>query len=137
MRSGKGPSRPLRVVLDTNVLVSALFWDGNARVVQRRCGVGLLRSITSLDILEELDRVLEFKFGLPDDRRRKYLRSIAMTSEVVSIVGELKVIEDDPPDDRVLETAIVGRADAIVTGDKHLLALGSYEGIKILRAGDL
>jgi len=123
--------------MDTNVLVSAFFWDGNERDVNQRCREGLLRSITSPDILKELDRVLINKFRLPESPRRMYLRMITMTSEVVLLKGEVSVIKEDPTDDKVLETAIVGSADIIVTGDRHLLSLGCYEGIRIIQAREL
>ncbi len=60
-----------------------------------------------------------------------------MTSEVVIIKGKLKVIKEDPSDDKVLETALLGEADIIVSGDRHLLALGSYGGVRVLRARDI
>ena len=137
MRSGKRPSRLVRVVLDTNVLVSAFFWAGNEREVHRRCREGLLRSITTPEILKELDHVLINKFRLPESPRRMYLRMITMTSEVVFLKGGICVIKEDPTDDKVLETAIVGRAEIIVTGDRHLLSLGCYEGIRIIQAREL
>lgn len=126
-----------RVVLDTNVLVSALFWEGNERDVLRRCRAGDLRSVTSLGILEELERVLVRKFKVPGGRARDYLRELLTISEVVFPPGELTVVARDRADDVVLETAVVGKADVIVTGDRHLLGLGGYEDIVIARASDL
>ncbi len=126
-----------RVVLDTNVLVSALFWEGNEREVLRRCRAGDLRSVTSPGILEELERVLVRKFKVPEDRARDYLRELLTISEVVLPPGELTVVARDRADNVVLETAVVGKADVIVTGDRHLLGLGGYENIVIERARDL
>ena len=58
-------------------------------------------------------------------------------SDIVHPEGTIDVIDDDPSDNWVLETALLGEADIIVSGDKHLLTLGSYEGVRILRARDL
>ena len=137
MRSGKKKNELTRVVLDTNVLVSAFFWDGNEREVQRRCCSKDLQSVTSPDILNELDHVLGLKFGLPDSAKRMYLRKITMVSEMVYPKGGLRIVKEHPSDDIVLETALIGKADFIVTGDRHLLRLKCYVGIEILRAADL
>ena len=89
MRPGKRPNRRLRVVLDTNVLVSALLWDGNEREVLNLCWAGSLRSITSIEILRELDSVLERRFGLPWARRHMFRLNILRASELVGIIGDL------------------------------------------------
>lgn len=57
-------------------------------------------------------------------------------SRLISITGDLRVLDADPSDDRVLETALLGDARFLVTGDRHLLKLGSYEGVRVLRAAD-
>ncbi len=123
-----------RVVLDTNVLVSALFWEGNERDILKRCRGGEMRSVTSTFILGELERVLLHKFGIPEEMVRAYVKEVILISDLVFPQGELKVIEQDPADDLILETAMLGNADVIVTGDDHLLRLGSYNGVKIRKA---
>jgi len=137
MRPGERPNRPFRVVLDTNVLVSALLWDGNERDILTLCNIRHLRPVTSIEILKELDNVLERTFGLSWGRRQLYKSNILMASKLVAINGDLRIVDDDPTDDKILETAIVGKADFIVTGDKHLLSLEGYQGIRILRAAEL
>lgn len=137
MRSGKRGSDPTKVVLDTNVLVSALLWDGNEKDAFDLCLEGVIDSLTSMEILFELDDVLERKFGIPWERREQYQRMIMGASRLVVITGDLRVLDDDPADDPVLETALLGDAEFLVTGDKHLLSLGFFEGIGILRAADL
>lgn len=127
----------LRVVLDTNVLVSALFWEGNERKILRRCKSEEIRSVTSPVILEELERVLMQKFKVPQGKVEDYLKEIVSMSDLVFPKGGLDVIEDDPTDDLVIETALLGRADLIVTGDKHLLGVGGFEGVGIKRARDV
>jgi putative PIN family toxin of toxin-antitoxin system len=126
-----------RAVLDTNVLVSAFFWEGNERTLLRRCRNGEVRSITSPNILGELERVLMHKFEVPERIVKDYLKEIIMFSELVFPRGDLRVVEDDPADDLVLETAMLGKADVIVTGDRHLLRLGGHEGVGIKKAKDV
>jgi putative PIN family toxin of toxin-antitoxin system len=122
------------VVLDTNILVSALFWEGNEQDILRRCRDGEMRSVTSTSILGELERVLLRKFGMPEEMVRAYVKEVIMFSDLVFPKGDLSVIERDPTDDLILETAMVGKADVIVTGDDHLLRLGTYKGVKIRKA---
>jgi putative PIN family toxin of toxin-antitoxin system len=64
----------------------------------------------------------------------RYITVIRSFSEVVAITGQLKVVVDDPDDDKVIECAVVGKADYIVTGDRHLLTLGQYSNISIVKA---
>ena len=137
MRSGKRRGSPVKVVLDTNVLVSAFLWDGNESVVLDLCLEGAVRPVTSSEILLELDDVLDRKFGVPWERRYRYQRRIAGASLLVTITGDLRVLDEDPSDNVVLETAVLGDADLIDTGDKHLLSLSTHQGIRVLRAADL
>ena len=66
-----------------------------------------------------------------------FLEEMILMSYIVHPEVTIDVIDDDPSDNWVLETALLGEADIIVSGDKHLLTLGSYEGVRILRARDL
>ena len=122
------------MVLDTNVLVSALFWDGNERKALGRCKTGEIQSITSPYILEELERVQVCKFSVPHEKARGYIRELIMISEIVFPMGEIHVIEQDPADDIVLETAILGKADIIITGDEHLIGLKKFKNVNIKNA---
>jgi putative PIN family toxin of toxin-antitoxin system len=123
-------------VLDTNVLVSALFWDGNERELLRLCRNKELHLILSFEILDELTRVLIEKFGLPEDKVNEYREEILLMSELVLLKGDLKIIEDDLADNVILETAILGEASTIFTGDKHLLKLEKYKNIKIKKSSN-
>lgn len=127
----------MRVVLDTNILVSALFWEGNERDLVSRCFSGDLRSVTSPTILSELERVLVHKFNTPENDVLDYIIEIMAISDIVTPPGELSVVETDPDDDMVLETASIGDADMIITGDVHLLTLNRYEDVDIIGAKDL
>jgi putative PIN family toxin of toxin-antitoxin system len=137
MRSGKRRGSPIKVVLDTNVLVSAFLWNGNESVVFGLCRKGAMESLISQAILNELDDVLQRKFGVRQDRRFGIVRAITSVSRLITITGDLRVLDDDPSDDAILETALQGGAEFVVTGDGHLLSLGAFQGIRILRAAEV
>ena len=124
----------MKIVLDTNVFVSALFWNGNERQVLNKCRTKELELIISPDILNEIDMVLERKFSVPEDRRGDYLRNIILASRLVFPTSRIEAIKSDITDNRILECAVDGGADFIISGDGHLLSLEAYEGIEILNA---
>ena len=127
-------TRRVRVVYDTNIWVSALRWQGNPFRCVLLAAMGFVVSVTCSELLDELCCVLTQKFGMPFADVNRYIAVIRSFSEVVAITGQLRVVADDPDDDKVVECAIVGKADYIVTGDRHLLALGQYSGISIVKA---
>ena len=122
----------MRVVFDTNILVSALvFPGGRGDAALRRIVAETDALVLSRPILDELLDVLARKFA----RDAEELAHVAVfLSELALLVApkrRLRVVEDEP-DNRVLECAVAGRADAIVTGDKALLALKNYRNTRIL-----
>jgi putative PIN family toxin of toxin-antitoxin system len=126
----------VRIVLDSNILISALFWEGNERTLLERCRLGEHTSITSEPILTEIETVLRKKFQVPDDRIYAFIRSLIVMSDMVFISGSLSIIEDDPKDNMVLETAIMGKAEYIVSGDKHLLKVKQYSNVRIINTSE-
>ena len=122
----------LRVVLDTNVLVSALISDGKPRELFRKGIENQFLIVTSDPMLKELSRVLgRPKFKTNPDEIRSITLALLNSVEVVSVKTKLKVVKEDPKDDIVIETAYDGHADFIVTGAKHLLELESFKGTKV------
>ena len=124
----------MKIVLDTNQLISAFFWKGNEREVLEKCRTKELELLISPDILAELDTVLDRKFSVPEDKRAEYSKNIILVSRLVFPNQWIEAIKADPTDNRILECAVDGEADYIVSGDKHLLDLREYKGIKILKA---
>jgi putative PIN family toxin of toxin-antitoxin system len=123
----------VRVVYDTNVLVSALIFPGSVpEVVYRMALEGRVELITTRALLVELARVLTEKFGWDEVRTEQAVAQLARASEVVEPSRRVEVVRDDPADDRVLEAAAEGRADVIVSGDKHLRRLAVWETIVIM-----
>lgn len=77
------------------------------------------------------------KFGLSDEVVQRVLAAVSATAEMVEATTRLSVIVDDPADDKFLALAIDGRADLIVSGDRHLLKLGTFRGVPIVRPADV
>ena len=95
-----------------------------------------LSLITSPPILKELQDVLktEKKFGLEEDDISLYMWLLLSHSTLIEPVESIDIIKDDPGDNMVLECAVEGKADYIISGDSHLLSLDEYRGINILSA---
>jgi len=122
----------IRVVFDTNVYISALMFGG---VPGSLLDLALLQSfllVVSPALLDELDEKLREKFEVAAEDAAIIRDKLESVAEIVRPDMVLQVITDDPDDNRVLECAVKGRADYIVTGDRHLLKLGSYNAISIV-----
>ncbi len=126
----------IRAVFDTNIWVSALRKQGNPYRCVLLVALGVVVSVTCDELLDELRQVLLVKFKFPQELVERHIAAIRSLSEVVAITGQLKVVSDDPEDDKVVECAVVGKADYIVSGDKHLLALKQYGSIAIVKAAE-
>ena len=127
--------KPLTVVADTNVIVSALLWEGNESEIMALAERGEIKLLTSLALLEELRKVLGYRrFGLGEKDVDDNMKYILTLSKFVSPRRRLGVIREDQADNRVLECAVEGRARYIVSGDGHLLGLGKFKRIKILQS---
>jgi conserved hypothetical protein TIGR00305 len=128
--------RPV-VVFDTNILFSGLGWRGKAHQCLMAAREGIVESVTCQEILAELEAVLRLKRNMPGDDIVEAVNEILLFSRVVQIANTLTGVVSDPEDHKVLECAVVGGASHIVTGDRrHLLPLGSYQGIAIVSAAD-
>lgn len=124
----------MRVVLDTNILVSALLWRGAPYRCLLAVLAGLADLVVSPPILEELRTVLVTKFRYRAADADEAIGLIQAAADVVKISGQFRVIPDDPDDDKFVETAQAGHAERIVSGDRHLLALGSTAGVPVITA---
>lgn len=127
----------MRVVVDANVVVSGLLIDdGWPAEVLRRWKAGLFELITSEPLMAELNDVLSrpriVRRFLHPELGLEFLRLLQETAIVVEPGRSLAVVPTDPDDNRVVEAAVEGRADLIVSGDDDLLSLSEFEGIAIV-----
>lgn len=122
----------MRVVFDTNILVSALvFPGGQGDAALRRIVDGTDELVISKAILDELLDVLSRKFARDAEELAHVAVFFSDLAQVVAPRRRLRVVKDDP-DNRILECAVAGGAQAIVTGDKALLALDNFRGIPVV-----
>ena len=126
-----------KVLLDTNILISALGWSGKPKVIFKKCLHGELELVTSPDQIEELKRVMDYpKFNFSEEQKATFISIILEMATMVEITGKVNVVVDDPDDNAILETAIVGNAQYLISGDPHLLKLKEFAKVKIVTASE-
>lgn len=124
----------LRVVLDTNLFVAA-YWSArsaSARVVHA-CEENRLRLLYSPAIRREMSRILRNAQTSEAHRRRVDL--LLESAEEVHPTRAIRVVPEDPDDDKFIECAVEGDADYVISSDDHLLRLGEVEGVGIVKPG--
>jgi putative PIN family toxin of toxin-antitoxin system len=128
----------MRVVLDANVLVSAVLSPrGTPAQILNAWRAEQFDLVISEAILAEISRVFRYpkiakRHRWSEEQLQAFLDGLAHIAILTPGTLTLAVITDDPPDDRYLECAVEGEADYIVSGDQLLLRLGIYQGIPIL-----
>jgi len=126
-----------KVVLDTNIIISVFGWSGKPRKIFELALNDKIELITSPQLISELKRVSDYpRFDFSNELKKEIIDLILEISTIVTTKTRINIIKDDPSDNRLLETALCGNADFIITGDKHLLNLKEYRGIKILTAAE-
>ena len=127
----------MRIVADTNVLISATFWVGEARRIMHEVQNGQITLLISAELLDEFSNVLNYS-DIQQKMERKSLEmqlsveKVLTLAEIVIPDQKLDVVKSDPKDNKVVECAKAGNADFIISYDKHLLSLVEFEGIRIL-----
>ena len=125
----------LKVVLDTNIFVSSIFWKkGNPHKVVELALDKKIHVFTSMEILQELEKVLRRDFEEPEEMIQRQISLILEYSTVIKPSVKINIVVADPEDNKIIECAISCDADYIVTGDRHLLDLIVYGRIKIVTA---
>lgn len=126
---------PIGVVFDTNVLVSALIWDGTPeQALELAFENDDIRIVHSDETIAELDRVLrypKFESYLSSKDRLEFRFALLSVSERIDPDIDLEV-DDDPDDDMFVELAVAGDAAYIVSGDDDLRRLDDYDGVRIV-----
>jgi len=116
----------MRVVADTNVLVSAIVFGGPPGRLIELAVQGHLQLVLSPPLIDELRGVLRRKFGFSEAATYQAETLLRRIGEVAEPQQEVAIIKEDLADNRVLEAALAGGADVIVSGDHHLLKLASF-----------
>ncbi len=128
----------MRIVCDTNVLVSAVVYGGRPREVLETLITGRTRGFLSPALAQEFREVLRRpKFGLAEAQVDQICTALRDLLQLVYPQEEALVIKEDPNDNAVLACALEAGADCIVTGDHHLLDLGRYRTIEIVGPSEL
>ena len=123
----------MKVVIDTNIFVSS-FFGGNPRRIINLWKTEKITLCLSKEILDEYIEVLQ-RIGLQDEDELGELLSLfkrGFNMLFTTKTPKVKVVKDDPDDDKFIECALALKAEVIVTGDKAIEAVGEYMGIKIL-----
>lgn len=122
----------VETVLDTNVLVSAALSEGKPYRVLSFAETDRVVSVTSPEIIGEFEDVLRRdRLPFAESQVDELVVKVLSISRVIDPGVELTVVDDDPDDDKIVECAVAGGVDCIVSGDSHLLELGSYDEVDI------
>ena len=125
----------LKVVLDTNVLISAILFGGKPRQILEKAIRGEIRLCLSEPILEELRGVLgRSKFGYSPEMIQFIFTELTGIADFVNPSETIDVVLEDSEDNRILECAVEAKANTIISGDSHLLKLNRYRNIEVLDA---
>ena len=123
----------MRVVLDTNVLISALLFTGISSELVSLWQKGIIAVLLSREILDEYLRVLAYpKFQLSEAEIKGLIEEELLPYvQVIKPGTRVRVVKRDPSDNKFLECAVAGKADVLISGDKELLALRHYRQVRI------
>lgn len=129
----------IRAVLDANVFVSALLRPEGppGRILTRLIRDDAFRLVVSPPIFQELERALSYRkirkfLNTGAEEQAHWIASLAVIADVVEPRRRIHAVSADPSDNIYLEAAVEGRAEVLVSGDRHLLDLQEFEGIRIL-----
>lgn len=132
----------MKIVLDTNVWLSAIFWKGEANKIIEKTENKKFQIIISeeilLEIIDVLNKESKFQKYIKDKKIiiEDLLRTILSISNLIKTNTKLDVIKDDPKDNMILSTALDGKADYIISYDNHLLNMIEFRKIKIINPGE-
>ncbi len=125
-----------KVVIDTNIYISAIFWGGKPRKIIDSGREEKILIFTSIEIEDEIAGKLSKKFNLKESEINNILLDFSTFTIPIKITKHIDAVPDDPDDNKFIECAVMCNADYIVSGDEHLLKLKEYTGIKILKASE-
>lgn len=124
-----------KIILDTNILISALGWEGNPKIIFNKVIKRELELILSFKQLNEIKRVIEYpKFKFTEYQKQKFLSLLLEVSTLIETKTEVNIIKEDPDDNLILEPVNEIKIDYIISGNDHLLNLKKFKDAKIVSA---
>jgi len=124
----------IKIVFDTNILISSTLWDGS---VSQKLLFKLIEQdaviFSSTEILEEYQEILKRDFNYSNEEVADIMKKVLQFITLVNPCIKVNVIKEDADDNKIIECALEGKADYILSYDKHLLSLKEYQEIKIIR----
>lgn len=124
----------MRVILDTNVFVSGIFWKGPPRQILQSWRDGKITIVTSAEILSEYERVSKtLALQFPASELSVFMRLLAMKAELCTAKPLPAPVSRDADDDKFLACAVTAQVNYIVSGDKDLLDISGFSDIKVLK----
>ena len=126
----------MKITIDTNVLLSATFWEGDSQKIIDKVENKDIELILSESIIEEFIRVFNYeeiqnKIKDKNLEMKRTVEEIMAISKIVEPTEKLDIVKEDPDDNKILECALEGNVDYIITKDSHLLKLEKFRGIRI------
>lgn len=128
----------MKITTDTNVLISSTFWKGASDKIMQKVENEEVELILSRELINEFMSVLDYdeiKDKIKDKNLevRRSVEKIVSISTIVEPSQRFEIVKNDPDDNKVIECAVEGNVDCIVTQDNHLLNLKEFKGIKIVK----
>jgi putative PIN family toxin of toxin-antitoxin system len=125
-----------RVVADSNIFISALLRGGKPLELIELGRAGQIELAITEEILDEIARVLSTKFRVSTEDAREMREEISGFTKLIAATEALDVVKADPTDNKVLECAVAAGSETVITGDRHLLELGTFRAITIMTVSD-
>lgn len=124
----------IKVVFDTNIIIYASFWNGNPYWATQLVLENKIKCFSSQELINEYKHAVFRDFQISEVQLNIRIKDLLSAITLVNPQEKVFTVIDDPDDNKVLETALEAKADYVVSGDKHLLKLKEFRGIKILTA---
>ena len=126
-----------KIVLDTNILISAFGWKGKPNEIFGKIISGEFKLVMSQKQLEEVEMVIDYpKFCFTPKQKSNFLRILLTIVNIVETSNKLRMVKDDPKDDVILESAIENNVEFLISGDEHLLKIKKYNNTRIVTANE-
>jgi len=127
----------MRVTLDTNVLISGTFWNGPSFEIVRKVSLNEIELVATKETIAEYNKIINSEEIMDKSKEKDLMVNDAVLeilehSNLVDPKRKFDLIKDDPDDNKLLECAFEGKAEFIISKDKHLLKIKEFEGIKIV-----